>query len=193
MVKSSRPRAAKGADTAAGAGQSAAVETAQTAAGAEKAAAPAEAERRINWAAVKRRYQHDRRMTYPEIAKHYGLEAQFLRDVARSMHWRRPSTRSKGKPRPKPPETLMERIIMLIDGRVTQLEMALRSDHLPPASEVDRQSSELTRLIRGLGQTKPALVGVATTTTGAADDDQDRWRRELIERIRALKSRVATH
>ncbi|MEZ5923903.1 MAG: hypothetical protein R3D57_05910 [Hyphomicrobiaceae bacterium] len=147
-------------------------------------------DRAINWAAVKRRYQNDRRMTYPKIAMHYGLAPETLRDLARSMGWRRPGSRRKEQLRPKPPATLTERIIVLIDGRLTQMEIELQKDHLPPAAEFNRQSNELTRLIRGLGQVKVPAAGGAADPAGGADDDQDRWRRELVERIRALKDRL---
>jgi hypothetical protein len=151
--------------------------------------------REINWAAVKRRYQSDRRRTVPSIADHYGLDPKLLRDIAREMGWIRPSTkRGKGKSPLRRPGSLRERLFGLMDGRITQMEMDLQDDHLPPRLERERRSSEFARLIRALGQAKhdPSDATATVAAPGAADDDQDRWRRELVERIRALKDRLKT-
>jgi hypothetical protein len=147
-----------------------------------------------NWAAVKRRYQHRNRTNIAEIAEHFGIDAKRLRDIAREKGWRRPADRPD-KRKLERPATLKERVLAILDGQVTQMEIELQDDHLPPPAERERRNGALARLIRGLGQIKPdAAAGDAANVSaqpkGAADDDQDRWRRELVARIRALKERL---
>ncbi|MFO1169349.1 MAG: hypothetical protein U1E49_00090 [Hyphomicrobiaceae bacterium] len=148
--------------------------------------------RTINWSAVKRRYQHDRKWTGAEIAKHYGIPEALLREHARQYGWRRPDNRGKrDRAQATPPGTMRERIIAIMEGRLTQMEIELQSDQLPPTTVVQRHTSELNRMIRSLGPAKAAATpAIPATTPGAGDDDQDAWRRELVERIKALKHRL---
>jgi hypothetical protein len=150
--------------------------------------------RAINWSAVKRRYQHDRRKTIAEIAEHYGIDAAILRERGRQNGWRRPDSRRKhDREAEKPPGTMRERILALFEGRLTQMEIELQHDHLPPDTTVQRHATELNRMIRALGPVKAAAQpAVNATAQGAGDDDQDAWRRELVERIRALKQRLSS-
>ena len=148
--------------------------------------------RAINWSAVKRRYQHDRKKTIAQIAEHYGIDATVLRERGRQNGWRRPDSRRKhDREAARPPGTMRERILALFEGRLTQMEIELQHDHLPPDTTVQRHATELNRMIRALGPVKAAAQpAVNATAQGAGDDDQDAWRRELVERIKALKHRL---
>ncbi len=146
----------------------------------------------INWAAVKRRYQHKRRVKVADIASHYSLDERRLREIARERRWLRPASQPK---RPKAPPTIKDRMLVLADGHVTQLEMLMEADAMPDVPESLRKVARHQPVV---GSNDPKKQGAADgaperaagATSKAGDTDAERWRLELVERIKKLKRKL---
>lgn len=161
-----------------------------------EAALPAEAkppvnEADINWAAVKRLYQNKRRMKVADIASRYGLEERRLREIARERRWLRPDSQPR---RPKAPPTIRDRMLVIADGHLTQLEMRMETDAMPDLPESTRQLRDISQMVGGNASKKPdAADGAPQRASGAPNPgeiDAERWRLELVERIQRLKRKL---
>lgn len=155
-----------------------------------RAAPPQEA--LINWAAVKRRYQNKRRMKVADIAVHYGLDEKRLREIARERRWLRPDSQPK---RPRTPPTIRDRMLVLADGHLTQLEMQMETDAMPDLPESTRKLRDINQMVGGKdpnkqGSADGAPERAAGSPTKAGDTDAERWRLELVERIKKLKQKL---
>lgn len=168
---------------------------------AETGPAPAEAspasptppanEADINWAAVKRLYQNKRRMKVADIALRYGLEENRLREIARERRWLRPDSQPK---RPKAPPTIRDRMLVLADGHLTQLEMQMETDAMPDLPESTRKLRDINQMVAGSIPKQPEPgEGAPQRASGvptSGEIDAERWRLELVERIRKLKQKL---
>lgn len=144
-----------------------------------------------NWIAVKRRYQNNRKMNVKEIAEHFKIEPKRLREIAHERGWRRPSSR---RLRPKKPETLPERLLEVVDGQLTQLELQMEDGLMPDSPEATRQVRNMHQVVRTYPQKPGAAEGAperaASGPSKAGDTDAERWRLDLAERIKKLKQKL---
>jgi hypothetical protein len=165
----------------------AATAPADTAEGGEQAQAPLPPA--VNWSAVKRRYRNKRKTTVKDIAAHFGIQPKELREIARERGWRRPSRRH---PKPKAPTTLPERILEVVDGQLTQLELQLEKDLMPNSPEAARRLRDMHQVVRNYDPSKagddPAKRAPGANPT-SGESDAERWRHELVERIKKLKAK----
>ncbi len=146
-----------------------------------------------NWSAVKRRYQNNRKMTVETVAEHFKIDPKRLREIARERGWRRPASQ---RPRRKRPTTLPERLLEVVDGQLTQLELQMEDGLMPDSPEAARKVRDMHQVVRTTyGAAKPGTADgaperAAGAPSKAGDTDAERWRLELVERIKKLKRKL---
>lgn len=146
----------------------------------------------INWAAVKRLYQNKRRMKVKDIAGRYGIEEKRLREIARERRWLRPDSQPR---REKAPPSIRDRMLVIADGHLTQLEMRMETDPMPDLPESTRQLRDINQMVVAQDSKKPgAADGAPQRASGSlpkpGEIDAERWRLELVERIKKLKQKL---
>lgn len=147
--------------------------------------------RRIDWEAVRPFYEATP-MSRAAIARQFGIHPSTVAKRARKFGWRRYGERIEAR------AILSERLRLLIEDRVTQLEENKESIATMSSADREKHARELGALMGSydkvngtlplpkLPATETPVVQPKPEVASSGDDDAERWRIELAQRIARL-------
>jgi len=162
-------------------------------------------QRAPDWVAIRRLYEEST-TTIAEISKLNGVTPSAIRSRRLAESWK-PRKKPGARAKPKRPRSTMDRgglisrLLKVVDRNLKLLEMRMETDEPGTAADRERESraiGTLTRTIEKLTElqseadTAPAKTAKTSSGTQIDDNDADRLRLEIAERILRIGERYAS-